>query len=172
MHFQSRGADRITALVFFVLGGAMSYGGFVMDRLEIRHIHPASLPGLVPMILGGILMLCAVLLALGTRGQDVQQRDAPDNSPTDSPANSPANSWTGFAAAAGLSICYALVLVGWLPFWVASALYIAGFAGWFFWRDGSERRPIVTFLSVVIYAVTMAVGISVLFRYGFLVRLP
>ena len=64
MRFDSPSADRLTAVAFFALGAAMAWGGFVMDRLEIRHIHPASIPGLVPMVLGGALMICAVLLVV------------------------------------------------------------------------------------------------------------
>ncbi|MBD3625750.1 MAG: hypothetical protein HUJ24_10345, partial [Rhodobacteraceae bacterium] len=46
MRFDSPAADRVTAAVLFALGAGMSYGGYVMDRLEIRQIHPASIPGL------------------------------------------------------------------------------------------------------------------------------
>src|SRR6056297_2853194 len=63
MPFDSARADRITAFVFFVLGAAMTWGGYVMDRLEIRQIHPASIPGLVPMFLGVALMLCRSALS-------------------------------------------------------------------------------------------------------------
>jgi hypothetical protein len=62
MTFDSATADRLTSLVLFSLGVAMLIGGYTMDRLEIRHIHPASIPGLVPMILGsGDDALCACL---------------------------------------------------------------------------------------------------------------
>ena len=41
-------ADRLTAGLLFLLGLALLVGGYTMDRLEIRQIHPASIPGLVP----------------------------------------------------------------------------------------------------------------------------
>ncbi|CAN0603617.1 unnamed protein product, partial [Ectocarpus sp. 12 AP-2014] len=50
MTFDGNTADRLTAVVLCLLGLAMTWGGFEMDRLEIRRIHPASIPGLVPMI--------------------------------------------------------------------------------------------------------------------------
>ena len=37
-------ADRIAAVVFLALGLAMLAGGWTMDRLEARRIHPASIP--------------------------------------------------------------------------------------------------------------------------------
>ena len=67
MRLDSARADQVTALVFFVLGVAMAIGGYTMDRLEVRQIHPASIPGLVPMILGGLLALCAIGRSLGAR---------------------------------------------------------------------------------------------------------
>ena len=112
MRFDSARADRITAVVFMSLGAAMAWGGFVMDRLEIRRIHPASIPGLVPMILGVALMLCAAFLYRAARDSD-----------------------------AGWSAFYALALVGNMPFVVATAIYLLGFTGWFLWREGG-RRPV------------------------------
>ena len=56
MSLNSPVADRVTAAVLFLLGAGLSWGGFTMDRLEVRQIHPGSIPGLVPMILGVALM--------------------------------------------------------------------------------------------------------------------
>ncbi len=154
-------ADRITAAVLFSLGGSMTYGGYVMDRLEIRQIHPASIPGLVPMALGVALMVCALLLAWGTKGASSDDRDG-----------FAGGSWFNLLVAAGWSCIYALFLVGWLPFAVATAIYLAVFAGWFLWCDEDGFRPLRTGIIVVIFSVTMATGIALLFRYGFLVRLP
>lgn len=155
MRFDSARADRITAVVFLTLGAAMTWGGFVMDRLEIRRIHPASIPGLVPMILGVALMICAVFL----------YRSAKD---PEGPAEE--GSWSDFAITAGWSVFYAIGLVGNMPFAVATAIYILGFTGWFIWREGGHRPA--TAISVLFFSIIMAVGVSVLFRYGFLVRLP
>ena len=67
MSLNSPVADRVTAAVLFLLGAGLSWGGFTMDRLEVRLIHPGSIPGLVPMILGVALMGCAILLFAGAR---------------------------------------------------------------------------------------------------------
>ncbi|MEE4117582.1 MAG: tripartite tricarboxylate transporter TctB family protein [Paracoccaceae bacterium] len=156
MRFESATSDRITAAVFFALGAAMAWGGYTMDRLEIRQIHPASIPGLVPMILGAALMLCAALLFVGAR------EDEPEGE----------GSWEHFLVAAGWSIAYALGMVGQMPFTVATAIYLAGFVGWFLWRDVRPERPVVTAAGVVVFSVVTAIAIAALFRYGFLVRLP
>ena len=67
MDFNSPRADQVAAVVFFLLGMAMLVGGYTMDRLEIRQIHPASIPGLVPMILGAVMMFCASFLYANAR---------------------------------------------------------------------------------------------------------
>lgn len=164
MRFDSAFADRISSVVFFVLGAAMLYGGFVMDRLEIRQIHPASIPGLVPMFLGGILMICAVLLYVGSSKSD-ERAEASDIAPGDS--------WRNLMIAGGWSVFYAAGLVGQVPFVVATAIYIAGFTLYFGWpENGGRGARIKATLFAVIFAVVVASAISALFRYGFLVRLP
>lgn len=157
-------ADRLTAAILFLLGGAMCWGGFVMDRLEIRQIHPASIPGLLPIFLGLILMVCAVFLALSTRGKQITNAE---NVPKET------GNWNDFGFAAVWSCLFAMVMVSRIPFVVASAIYIAVFTGWYLWRpagEGGYRFKMIVL--VALYAVLVAVGVSVLFRYGFLVRLP
>ncbi|WP_118134739.1 tripartite tricarboxylate transporter TctB family protein [Oceanicella sp. SM1341] len=156
-------ADRITAAVLFALGLAMLAGGFTMDRLEVRQIHPASIPGLVPMILGAMLALCAVLLFLGARGP-ATETDAETALDVSGP-----NLWITLA----LTLFYALGLVGRMPFELATALFIAGFVAVFTWpaEPGLRGRAIVLGRSAV-YGVALAFAVSVLFRDGFLVRLP
>lgn len=140
----------------------MLYGGFVMDRLEIRQIHPASVPGLVPMILGGVLMLCSVLLYVSNRGES-----------EDGPPSATINSWTDMIIAAGWSVFFALGLVGTVPFAVAVAIYVAAFIVYFGWpRDGGRNAKFKLLGLALILAVATGVGVSTLFRYGFLVRLP
>ena len=162
MRFEDTHADRLTAAVFLAIGTAMLYGGFVMDRLEIRQIHPASIPGLVPMMLGAALMLCAVLLFLSARKPKEDTSPAPEK-----------GSVTNLAIAAGWSAVFALARVGRAPFWLATCVYIAAFAIYFGWPSeaGVSRRIRWSVLSII-FALIMAVAISTLFRYGFLVRLP
>ena len=160
MRFESARADRVAAVVLFALGIAMLYGGYTMDRLEIRQIHPASIPGLVPMLLGGVLAVCAVLLFLGAR----EDPDAPAPEGV---------SWPNAGIALLLCLLYALGLVGRVPFFWATALFIAAFAGAFGWRDApGAARPLRIAVVSVAYSLAVSGAISALFRYGFLVRLP
>lgn len=162
MSLDTAAADRVTAAVFFALGAAMARGGFVMDRLEVRQIDPASIPGLLPMILGAALMICAALLFLGARRRVSE--------PAAEGGAAAAPSWGALAFAAGWSVFYALVLVGRVPFAAATAVYIAVFVLWF--RDGTGALGVRGVASVIVLAFIAAAGIAALFRYGFLVRLP
>lgn len=160
MRLDSARADQVTALVFFVLGVAMTIGGYTMDRLEVRQIHPASIPGLVPMALGGLLAVCAVGLWLGARGRE------------DGPVSDDVSLKNlGFAAL--YTVVYALGLVGRMPFELATWIFITVFVLHFTRERLAEgRHPAVWFGSAVLYAVICSGAVAALFRYAFLVRLP
>jgi putative tricarboxylic transport membrane protein len=167
MKFDSANADRLTALILFALGAAMAVGGYYMDRLEIRQIHPASIPGLLPMILGAALALCAVLLFTSAQqlsdpksDEEVQRGWAFGNL-----------SDLGFTAI--YTVGYALGLVGRLPFEVATAIFIAVFVLHFTYKsDAQPRGKMMAVGGALVYAGLCSVAVSALFRYAFLVRLP
>ncbi|MEM8570702.1 MAG: tripartite tricarboxylate transporter TctB family protein [Pseudomonadota bacterium] len=157
-------ADRVTALILFTLGLAMLAGGWTMDRLEIRRIHPASIPGLVPMILGGCLALCAALLWRSASRAKASSESEPFLG---------GGSWSRLVTTAGICLVYALILVGWLPFFWATALFVTAFALIFSWPSEPDLRPrIRAALGAAGLGVAIAFGTSVLFQEMFLVRLP
>lgn len=167
MTLDSAKADQWTGIVLFVLGTAMLVGGYTMDRLEIRQIHPASIPGLVPMILGAAMMLCAGLLFLAARRRPDQDHldDSPDSEPVGSNRN--------LAFAGGYSVAYALGLVGTMPFWLATALYITAFYIHFTWStDESLKARLLRAGFGLAFGLVGAFAIAYLFEQGFLVRLP
>ncbi len=166
MNWSGPRADRIAALVFLALGIAMLVGGFRMDRLEIRQIHPASIPGLVPMILGGALALCAALLYAGARTRN-DERAAPED------GVARFSNWRDLLFTAVYSTVYALLLVGNMPFALATAIYILVFVAHFTWAPSAPwSRRIRQLVLAAAYAAVCAVSVAALFRYGFLVRLP
>jgi putative tricarboxylic transport membrane protein len=157
-------ADLVTAPALFALGLAALVGGWRMDRLEIRRIHPASIPGLTPMLLGAALMLCAALLYADARGRARAGAVEPPDG---------AGSASALLAAGGLCLFYALVLVGWLPFGLATGLFVAAFAGLFGWApEASAGRNLRWAGLCAGFGALVALGVSALFRDAFLVRLP
>jgi hypothetical protein len=160
-------ADLLTALVLVGLGLLVFYLSWTMPRLEARHIHPATIPGLVPMLLGAALTLCGALLAV--HSLRIEGRGG----------------WQGLArlfagreamrvgAVLALALLHTLVLVGRLPFWAASMLFIFAFIVLFevYVTDKPTRLP-----SSVLWGLAIAIvaggGIFYVFERIFLVRLP
>ncbi|WP_323765474.1 tripartite tricarboxylate transporter TctB family protein [Marinovum sp.] len=156
-------ADRLTAVALFLLGLALLSGGYTMDRLEIRQIHPASIPGLVPMILGVLLALCAALLFLSSF-KSAARNDA---------LVLVGGSWSRLGLTGAICTVYALGLVGWLPYFWATFLFASAFALLFsFPLDGARRAQLIAAASALALGLAIALGSSLLFRELFLVRLP
>lgn len=153
-------ADMITSVVLAAIGLSMLVGGFTMDRLEVRRIHPASIPGLVPMVLGVLLFLCAVLLYRSAKsGPDDETFELGDQK----------RLWgTG-----ALCLIYSVGLVGHVPFYVATFCFVAAFVALFTRKAGASGRETLKWVAVSIGTGAIAsTVISNLFEHGFLVRLP
>lgn len=160
MFADPRTADRLTGLVLLLLGISMLIGGYTMDRLEIRQIHPASIPGLVPMGLGAAMIICSLLL-IASAGTDHE-----------TPAEK--GSFKNLLISLALCLGYAVGLLGHLPFVVATGLFIFVFSLYFTWTDSdSTPRPRLQLIALIaLFSVLFSGAISLLFQYGFLVRLP
>jgi hypothetical protein len=156
-------ADRITAIVLLALGAAVTYGGWVMDRLEIRGIHPASIPGLLPILLGIALMVCAAILYSQSKNISIEG-DQPDQA---------VHGLGRLLLILFLAIAYAIGLVGTLPFWLATLIFVAVFICVFEWPVEATTKNIVRLIAIALAeGALVAVGVSMLFEKAFLVRLP
>ena len=160
-------ADLVTAIVLILFGLALFYLSYTMPRLEARRIHPATIPGLVPMALGAALVVLGGMLSVHawkSKGAD---------------------GWGAFfaifrtpeamrsASALLLILIFAVGLVGWLPFWAASMIFIFVFV--------MTMETLVTLKPIhwgrsLLWAAITAVGaggsIFYLFSNLLLVRLP
>lgn len=161
-------ADLLTGGVILVLGIAVVWLSWNMPRLGTRGIHPATAPGLVPGLLGIALTFCGGILM--TRSVRVFGDSA---------------GWIGFmrlfttpeagrvAATLGLALIYALVLVGWLPFWAATAIFVFAFIVMFERGFAVSPHPMWrSLLTAAIQAIIVAIVVTLVFERGFLVRLP
>lgn len=161
-------ADLLMAIVLVALGLVVFYLSWTMPRLEARRIHPATIPGLVPMFLSAALVLCGALLAV--RSWRI-------------PAPGGWRLLAGLFATRealrigvvlALALVHTLVLVGWLPFWAAAILFIFSFIVVFelVFRDGPPTNLPVTLAWALGIAVAAGWGIYYVFERIFLVRLP
>ncbi|MCZ4347856.1 tripartite tricarboxylate transporter TctB family protein [Devosia sp. J2-20] len=160
-------ADLVAGLFFIVLAAATFFGSWTMDRLEVRRINPLTVPGLVPGMLAIALMICGLILTVRS-------------------LRSPApGGWSGLgnaiistsaqraAAVLVLTLTYTLVLVGWLPFWLATGIFVFVFILVFeVWLASPRRTLIQTLPWALGLAVVTATVVTLVFQRLFLVRLP
>lgn len=171
---KSARADLATGAALFALSAAVVYGGWTMDRLEARQIHPLSAPGLMPGMLGLALAVCSLLLIAKAVGslrpaRAVVEAAAHDDTPDE------ANPGALFRVASAAAIClfYALGLVGRMPFWLATFLFVAAFIALFEWERGASLARRAVRLAWAIFLGLATAGIvSYGFSELFLVRLP
>ena len=169
---------------WIALGIAVLVASLRMDRLESQGINPYTIPGLLPGLLGAAMILLGGVLALrswrrGALHEGLPAADAARRSQR-----------KRIAIVLALILGYGLVLVGHpsllvhllvpgslagLPFWLASALFVAT-AILVLQRmsaDPADRAitlPLVA--KAVVIAVLAAVAIQLVFQDVFLVRLP
>lgn len=160
-------ADLLASLFFIVLSASMLYGSWTMDRLANRRINPMTVPGLVPGLLSLALLICGVVLAIRSV-----------RSPAEGGWGDLAHAITaGPARRAGmvllLALVYTLGLVGLVPFWLATGLFVFAFILVFETWLATPRRPLIQSMPWAFgLAVATAALVTIVFQRAFLVRLP
>jgi hypothetical protein len=154
------------ALGWIAFGAAVLVGSWRMDRLESLHINPWSAPGLMPGVLGALMLLFGAALWLRERAPATPaERDA-------SPGVSPRRATLALV----LCVAFAAGLLGrGLPFWLTTAafLFVAILAFRLLDRDAESRAPLARVaLSTAAIALAAALVIGQVFENVFLVRLP
>jgi len=156
--------ERLFALGWIVLGTAVLVVSWRMDRLENLQINRWSAPGLMPGVLGLLMIVFGAALGLRAR-----KRDAP-------PAELDRTSFPRVLLAAALCVGYAGGLLGrGLPFWLTSAtfLFVAILAFRWLDRDAESRaslRKLALSSAAIAFGASFAIGL--IFERVFLVRLP
>jgi putative tricarboxylic transport membrane protein len=162
--------DLLAALALLALGVAFLVASLGMDRLEARRIHPLSAPGLVPGLLGLALALCSALLGLQAirAGALAGWRGA---TPLGRGAEPGAKRRLGLVLV--LTLAYPLLLIGRLPYWLATWLFVSAFTILLEGLSADRAAPLWrTVLVAVALGGAVALAVSYLFQELFLVRLP
>ncbi len=138
-----------------------------MDRFESMGAPLYTAPGLVPGLLGAMLVLLGALLAW--RGWRQQRAAAQASLPAGAgdPGYGPLFN-ARVVLALLLCLAYAVGMVGRLPFAAATAVFVAAFTWLFSETSSTPRRLIVALLSGVLTALVVVL----VFQELFLVRLP
>ena len=170
---RSARADLATGAVLFALSLGIIYGAWSMDRLEARQIHPLSAPGLMPGMLGVALAVCSVMLLVGAL-RDLRNM-LPAHAPTDEGSADEGDPGARFrlVSAAVMCLVYALGLIGRVPYWLATTLFVTVFIAFFEWEAGAPAsRRAIRLAWAVSLGLATGLAVSYAFRELFLVRLP
>jgi hypothetical protein len=161
-------ADFVTGLVLALLGAAVVFASLAMPRFAERDVNPYTAPGLVPGALGAIiLVLGVVLLVRAARAGGWRLSSRATQRRFGDPGV------RRLALSIALCLVYAGGLVGTVPFWLATFLFITAFVILFEWplatgpSDRLRRVAIALLLAAVV-----AAAVTLLFQHVFLVRLP
>jgi hypothetical protein len=153
-------ADFLTSIVLIVLGVGMLWGALEMPRFEQRN---------VPAILAVIMLLLALLL-LGRACRQGGYRLAAGDQPASSIVFS-ASSLTMLLTLA-LGLIYAIGLVGSLPFWAATLIFVTVFILIFEWPLARPGRRWLLLLTAALQGAAVAAAVTLVFQDIFLVTLP
>jgi putative tricarboxylic transport membrane protein len=163
-------ADFLTGLALIGLSLYVLIESWRMPRLEHLQAHPLSVPGIVPAFLAVVLSIFGLILA----GRSVK-------------AGGHRLGWTRekmktvfsdpgiqrLQLTAVLTIAYAGILVGRIPYWLATALFIFIFILVFEWRSGMPSKEGSRIgVGAAILAVIVTAAVSYTFERLFLVTLP
>ena len=144
-------SDAAQGVAWALGGGLIVYASWTMDRLERHGAALYTAPGLVPGLLGLVLVVLGVALALRKRGIS---------------SSSPAIRWGNTPLVLALCLGYAIGLIGRMPFWLATFVFVTAFIAIF--EYPSRRRMALAPL----YGAATSLAVSNLFEAVFLVRLP
>lgn len=144
-------SDAAQGVAWALGGGLIVHASWTMDRLERHGAALYTAPGLVPGLLGLVLVVLGVALALRNRAIC---------------ASSPAIRWGNTPLVLALCLGYAIGLIGRMPFWLATFVFVTAFIAIF--EYPSRRRMAFAPL----YGAATSLAVSNLFEAVFLVRLP
>jgi hypothetical protein len=159
-------SDLISGGVWVVIGVAIGIGSWRMDRLANQGVPGFAAPGLVPGVLGVLIVLTALVIVLRALKRGAL---TPRGAGTASEAT-----FGRMALTLVLCLGFAGGLVGHgLPFWLAASIYL--FLHIFLLQlperraAGQVKRGL---LVAAVIAFTVGTTIALMFQYAFLVRLP
>jgi len=156
-------------LAWTVFGIAVLALSWRMDRLEAQHINPYTVPGLLPGLLGIVMLGLGVLLGIRSWRRGGRLASGPQLA-------SSGLAVRRLALVIGLIVAYTVVLLGrGLPFWLGATIYVtASIVLLQAPQRAAEGRGLALREMAVALAIGLASGwiITWVFQDAFLVRLP
>lgn len=163
-------ADFLASILLFIFGIAVLIASIKMPRFEAQGANPYSVPGIVPGFLGVAVTFLSLILFIRSvihRGYKLglTKEVIRDFFKSDSTKR--------FILSLTLCVIYAVFLLGRIPYHIATSLFVLVFiiAFEFQFKESlnSQRKTIIFSL---VEALLVSAGVTSLFRYLFLVKLP
>ena len=168
----ARWKDLVTSLVLIALGSGVLVEALRMPRFERFNANPYTLPGIVPGVLGIVIAIFGLLMLARTVVAHLRDHPVPAAAGADEPGSA-----ARILLTLALTLGYGAVLIGRMPFAVATFLFVLAFLLAFQWSPallaGARRGPIVRYLGTsLLQALLVAATVTYVFERIFLVRLP
>lgn len=161
--------DFYTSLVLILLGVTVVVESLRMPRLENLGVNPYTVPGIVPGILGGIISLLGLVMLVRSSRAETQVAEV--KGPSEEGLKSESTRRLGLTLL--LTLGYAVFLVGTLPFWLATLVFVFLFISIFEWQTEATSSQKLRSLGIaLLQAVLVAAAVTFVFERIFLVRLP
>lgn len=149
-------SDFAQGIWWLVIGGAIFYASWTMDRLGSLGVKPFSAPGLLPGVLGVfIVVLGLAMLIRGGTGSSEETIE-----------------WRRIVLPLALCLGFAGGMVGrGIPFWLAAWIFVAVMIFTLQYRERKHRLGKLALVALTVGAIA-SVAISLVFQELFLIRLP
>lgn len=161
--------DFYTALVLIVFGTLVGVESLRMPRYEHLGVNPYTVPGLVPGLLGAVLVLFGLLLLIRSSREGGWRLDGEGSVWAVLKSESARRALVTLA----LTLGYGALLVGLLPFGLATFLFVFVFIALFDWRKAAPLGQKAVRVGIaLLHAALVAIIVTTVFERLFLVRLP
>lgn len=159
-------ADLYAGIATTAVGLAILWFSVDMPTFYDKGGETFHAPGIVPGFYGAIVAILGAVLSLRSVLRGALDASGGAHGAPEKEGTSNARLFT----VAGLGLVFVVGLIGRMPFWLATALFVSSFIVVFEWRDaGNRRRMLATAVAVGLIG---GAAVTWLFQDIFLVRLP
>jgi hypothetical protein len=161
--------DFYTSLLLITLGVVVVVESLRMPRYAHLGVNPYTVPGLVPGLLGAVLVFFGILLLVRSSREEGWRPGGMGGVASALRSESARRALITLA----LTLGYGAILVGLLPFWLATFIFVFVFIALFDWRKAAPLGQKALRLGLaLLQAALVAAIVTAVFERLFLVRLP
>lgn len=162
--------DLFVGLGLILFGGVAAFESWRMPRFQDIGAEIYEAPGLVPGLLGLVIAVFGMLIVVRAVREGALHGGAVGARFRYLVVSVEARR---LAILIGITVGYAWIFVGRMPFWLASFFFVAAFIILFDWREAAAKAAYARLIiTALIQAVITALAVTYVFESIFRVRLP